>query len=504
MPRLRVGPNPLTLGLAAGIPSATSGIVDVLKLRESQRHREAIEAVYARQLAIQEASAQRAAQEFQRLQGLRAEYPSALATTRAAVGGLRPAMIPEMVTPAFAEPFVSEAEAGGMLPPAGGAVGPVRPELVTPATFTRPSVSSAFQTPEQERALGVVEELRPHRARQLEEETRTRLHTEEQRLRVTESNRLLQEAGRLAARNPLTAMDLTFRALEARGVPVPPQLVWEAVKYDKEAAQQTADILAPAWEQALTKRDPTAMWRLAALAATTPGPLGPVAVTAAFKLLGEMGDFQWIGRVSTAWQAARAKQPADQPLSDQQMVDIMTGLVQTPGDQQAMKYAMTNSPEIKAVWDRVQGKKQKTAEKEGEREAIPPEERERKGRLEESQIRRNLTLAEKEPPSERKERTQAEARAQLDAYTRGEGADLSFPQVNALHKDAGLKLFKSPLDAGWIMLEQQRKNAQRGGVPPSKPAPSAPDPAQYRGRGITDKTTGKHYRSNGTQWIEGQ
>ena len=120
MPTLRVGPSPFISGMAGGIPVATQGILDVLKLREAQRRNEALEAFQARQLAMQEAAAQMTAQEFARRTGLREQWGANASRVGGFLGTLQPEMRPAgPQTPAFAEPFGSGPELGGMLPPAG-------------------------------------------------------------------------------------------------------------------------------------------------------------------------------------------------------------------------------------------------------------------------------------------------------------------------------------------------------------------------------------------------
>ena len=127
-------PSPLTLGLAQGIPQATSGILDVLKLLEQRRHREALEAGQARQLTLQEQAAQRVAGEFARVQGLRERFGPNLATVAGGLRNLQPGMIPgiERFTAEIGEPEM---------------VGPMAGVAARPPMVTRPDVTTLFQDP---------------------------------------------------------------------------------------------------------------------------------------------------------------------------------------------------------------------------------------------------------------------------------------------------------------------------------------------------------------------
>lgn len=149
MPRISF-PHPFTLGAGSGIPVATQGILDVLKLREGQRQRGGQEAFQARLLKLQEEAAARAAQAATRQEGVLSRGGTNLAALVAALKGLQPTTIPgRPETLGFGEETF-----GGATGPLGAVIPPTAPQTVSPSpsdVLTQPGIGQAVmelaQTP---------------------------------------------------------------------------------------------------------------------------------------------------------------------------------------------------------------------------------------------------------------------------------------------------------------------------------------------------------------------
>ena len=521
MPRLRLGSSPLTLGLAGGIPSATAGILDVLKLREAQRRNEITEAYQQRLLALQEQAAARTAQEFTRQQGLRGALGQNLATTQGVLAGLQPTMMPGI-------PF------GGATLGEPGFIGEETFTAPRPPSFERPSPFAAFQTPEAATAFGQVMEVSPEIGRGLVQTAADRLKEAEARQRVTAANQLMDEARKIGGRDPVGATGLMVQAANIHGLPISQKDVWDAVAKDPETAKQDLATLWPIFDRMLNG-DRTAVGDLFVGAATAKSVVGSLFADQAKTSLAGLPGVSWLGAFHDAVRQEQTQ--TGKPVSDERLAEIAEGLAQGPGGQQGFRAAYAASKLFKDRYDL--GKKIKEEKATGAFQL-----RAAQTKLAEERTQQ----VGREKPAEKKERTAEEANAALVAFSGGDGeysnqellnlATQARRPVSVKDQPVWLRRIRSEHEQAASQkdpakraeyLTRRRAEMQRQGMSakeieakllkefpePISPAPVAPSPAtapqgfealpppaKYSGRTVTDTATGKRYRSDGTRWVE--